>query len=492
MFVRTPTIIFHKTVSIARLLPTRSQWASARSLHGGQARLLLHLGARPKTWQRRWKHGKEGGDGSEFEHGASVFIKSLSAGIVGVGFLLITWPLLDNIVAPVAVRAAMVSEPRSAEGLLAREDELQKLDALLDGTSPGIWIMDGVGKTTLLRLEQGRRPCMYLNLRETGSVNDLVFQLVNHLYQPLGGFGNLVVSYTQLVQASINLLGATDGDVFNSYNELFFSLYLTHLRRAIRGSTCTGPLIPFKASQSMSAFLMTPNQLQRDDRRPLLVLDHADIALALGTASSEAGYMRLLDELFLLAASVSQDTSAAQVIVVSSTKDRPALEKRMGALGCRTRRLTVGGLSGKDACAMVQTLVQQHSAGGAALSEAELTRLQRRVLKESKGDPKLIQDLVATELWSGAKGGWMRRKSTDKVSVGITADETPGPPGSTTPLGLHHTCCCSLISAPGSPSLFQTVFPHLVLTSTDTLSQVGSGVQPHSVPLGPGVDSHTL
>lgn len=31
----------------------------------------------------------------------------------------------------------MVSEPRSAEGLLAREDELQKLDALLDGTSPG-------------------------------------------------------------------------------------------------------------------------------------------------------------------------------------------------------------------------------------------------------------------------------------------------------------------------------------------------------------------
>lgn len=44
-------------------------------------------------------------------------------------------------------------------------------------------------KDVLTRLTLCRRPCTYINLRETSTVNDLVFQLVTHLYQPLGGLG---------------------------------------------------------------------------------------------------------------------------------------------------------------------------------------------------------------------------------------------------------------------------------------------------------------
>lgn len=101
--------------------------------------------------------------------------RSLSAGIVGVGVLLVSWPILDNVIAPVAVRLAMNSAPHGVEAFCGREEELDRLDTLLvcsltlphtrcarpdmmgqDGTNTGIWILEGVGKTSLLRMEQAR------------------------------------------------------------------------------------------------------------------------------------------------------------------------------------------------------------------------------------------------------------------------------------------------------------------------------------------------
>jgi len=348
-----------------------------------------------RSWQQRWRRAAQEGAAS-----GRFLTRSLSAGIVGVGVLLVSWPILDNVIAPVAVRLAMNSAPHGVEAFCGREEELDRLDTLLDGTNTGIWILEGVGKTSLLRMEQARRPCTYINLRETSTVNDLVFQLVTHLYQPLGGLGNLITSYTQLVHASIKLVGASDGDVYNAYQELFFSLYLTHLRRALSATTSTGPVTPcgshLTASNSAScsaALLPASSTLQLT---PLLVLDHADIAMALGQKSSEAGYQRLLDELLLLAIAVAQDTGTAQVVIATGSEGRAALEKRLQSLGAIPRRLRVAGLSKPDSAVLVRKLIER---AGGARTEQELTELGERAGAECEGDPKRIQALVAREVW---------------------------------------------------------------------------------------------
>eukprot|EP00286_Rhodomonas_abbreviata_P027128 CAMPEP_0181303818 /NCGR_PEP_ID=MMETSP1101-20121128/8779_1 /TAXON_ID=46948 /ORGANISM="Rhodomonas abbreviata, Strain Caron Lab Isolate" /LENGTH=444 /DNA_ID=CAMNT_0023409453 /DNA_START=205 /DNA_END=1539 /DNA_ORIENTATION=- len=406
------------------LVSQRVHRSSIRSLRRAHTRLLSEaVTGRNSSWKESWRSAKEHGAAS-----SGWLFKSLGAGVVGIGVLLVTWPVLDNIIAPVAVRVAMVAPPQEDGGLCGREVELEKLDALIEGTSPAIWLMDGVGKTSLLRMEQGRRPTAYINLRETASVNDLVYQLVTHLYQPLGKCGNLIVSYTQLVQASINILGATDGDVYKKYQELFFSLYLTHLRRALSATTSQGPIAPMQQGvQAVSSLVSQRWQQGRtdtgDDRKPLLVIDHADRAVALGAASSEEGYQRLLDELFLLAIAISQDTGAAQVVIATGTEGLAAVEKRVEGLGGRVRRLTVAGLSAGDSSLLVKSLVKM-SGKAKTVSERDAKELEGRAMRECKGDPSLIQDMVAREVWGSGRS----RKNARKLAVGIDGEQERGAP----------------------------------------------------------------
>jgi len=73
----------------------------------------------------------------------------------------------------------------------------------------------------------------------------------------------------------------------------------TDTARAPKVTPCGSHLTASNSASCSAALLPASSTLQLT---PLLVLDHADIAMALGQKSSEAGYQRLLDELLLLVA----------------------------------------------------------------------------------------------------------------------------------------------------------------------------------------------
>mmetsp|Transcript_3572 Transcript_3572/g.5684 ORF Transcript_3572/g.5684 Transcript_3572/m.5684 type:complete len:303 (-) Transcript_3572:364-1272(-) len=279
--------------------------------------------------------------------------------------------------------------------LCPRDAEVDQWERLLDRTAPGVWILEGNGKTSFIRMAQARRPSVYISFRECASTHDLIFQFTKHIYQPLGIIGSFILSYVQLTQAAINLiLGDKDADSHGLMQEVFFSLYLGHVRRAVSGDTTSAGPLRGGANETISSAFREPGSQAAPQnpkpQAPLVILDHIDTLISTAPGSKEESYRRILNSLFLFATAITKDSGAAHVVLIAQEPQRKELQARLLALGAPVRHLKVPPLSDSEVEELLGRLL-----GPQGLRGSDADWIRNQVKRKGQGNPQRIKELVA-------------------------------------------------------------------------------------------------